>query len=379
MSSQPPGNVFFYVGNLVSKNLGDWLIAKVLLERLSAGEKIFCRQSDRSSYGVSGLRQCGNLPGALHLRIFWEALKSLFNGHQLYYICPPGHSFSVRTTSRGVAQRLYLIATLAFCHCLGVKICRFGISVGPLTAFDAAIERWMAKVMHFYSVRDSWSMNYVESIGITGCEMSRDLSLLSGSHDSEANIERDTIVYSFRESILGKASQGYDQDSLTGICRRAMDHFLDGDIDRHEIVYQAVDDLGFCRKLKLALGDGAALREVIMTWDSASSLYARTRFAVSNRLHVLLIGMEFGAVPIPVVDRERHTKVACFFEDAGLAELIFDIAADASLEEYLDLVREREHALRRRIRNFLDAEQKKLQDQLAAAFFDPRSGSNEDS
>lgn len=52
--------------------------------------------------------------------------------------------------------------------------------------------------------------------------------------------------------------------------------------------------------------------------------YGEARMVISNRLHVLLLTMSSGGLPIALLEHEEHSKIAGLYEDIGLKDLVMN-------------------------------------------------------
>src|SRR5690606_7270723 len=65
-------------------------------------------------------------------------------------------------------------------------------------------------------------------------------------------------------------------------------------------------------------------RDGTLTLDEALKLYASAGVVISNRLHVLLVAILAGSIPVALTDLETHAKITDLFRDNGLDEYLVD-------------------------------------------------------
>ncbi len=324
-------NRIFYVGRYVDGNLGDWLIARELLCFIGGYGQIFCRDPKIKKYNIPSSNFStfdpivfwGMLAAQCFISFFDRALR-------VYLILPPGHVFSssksVFLNNSLTSLRCFFIAALSV---FGARVCRFGVSVGPLSEARAAIEKIKAKYMFYYSVRDSESMVYAKTIGIHDVEMCPDLSFLAFLPERPFFDVRDLIVFSFRKNILGHSPDSqYEENSIAGLSSKLLRELNPGQSKKARIAYQVSEDGLFSARLRdemEKLGVPVDFDSSQMDWTNAMLLYSHSNFVVSNRLHVLLMSMMFGAIPIAVVNLRKHRKIVALLLDADLEELVIDV------------------------------------------------------
>ena len=62
-----------------------------------------------------------------------------------------------------------------------------------------------------------------------------------------------------------------------------------------------------------------------ITINNAHNIYGEVKCIISNRLHVLIYGARYGAIPIPLIDIKKHLKIVGIFQDCQLDNLLLDL------------------------------------------------------
>lgn len=356
MSEQGKTSIFFR-GSANPTNLGDWLIIKTLLECLTAFGTVVCYDAKLLDYGIEGLEYVDH--PEFHSRLYHSAKHCQGSAEdQVFLVLNPGHHFSTVASEEVYSGRQSEHQWLQVCKNEAIRIVRFGVSIGPFVEKERPIEKRLGKLFDFYSARESWSLEYVQGLGISNARRFCDLAFLARIPDVKTLGEcRDRILLSFRECIMGsEIPERYDFDNLIRIIGLAY-QALQGVAERDFYLgYQTTADAEFSARLGHTLIENSMDLKMMygeMDWQRAEETYSRTDIVLSNRLHVLLIGMLLGGVPIAVIDAERHTKISALFADLGLSHLILHVnnrSEESIREQVVDI-----HANREGIRQQLKA------------------------
>ncbi len=323
--------VLVYPGD---ENLGDVLISRLLVEALeergdvvvlgppSVRAHVLRRSTAIRLSKVWGL-------SSLLLLVMWRSLC----GRETYQFRPPGHVFRGQKTFFGqvktYAGAVYLRLLMAF----GLRVCRVGTSVGPLGPSEFWLERHIYTKFHYYSVRDSFSLDYLQRAGISA-RLFPDLAWLL-SPDVEQPLEtRSKIILSFRDSCYASRDGMYRKELWDALWTNihSMCRYLTGDLKKDlSIVYQVKEDKDFSDFIASKLqeeGFRVSGVHAASCEDDAALVYSQAYAVLSNRLHVLLLAYAHGALPVALIDRKVHFKIDSIFRDAGLESQIVDLAQD---------------------------------------------------
>ena len=322
------------------ENLGDVLINRLLvLELRKYGAVVFPTKSlstaARDRLGLEEA-QVWRIPDR-RFKLLLAALLLLrgLAGRKTFRFLQPGHFYRTEPQSfRRITYLKRLLPTLLY-HGLGLRNCRVGLSVGPLSELEERIEVALRPYFHCYSARERYSLSYLRNLGIPGVSFCPDMAWLL-TPDPVGTRARPLAVISFRQSLLGsedgayEASDGYLRYILA--IARHLENALGLGI---AVAYQVERDEAFSHAISRFLsGNGVRIVECrrIESEGEARALYQKASVVVSNRLHALLLGFSAGAAPLAVVSRE-HSKIIGVLEEAGLRHAIVpfdeDIAPDA--------------------------------------------------
>jgi polysaccharide pyruvyl transferase WcaK-like protein len=359
-------NLIFYIAQTQYTNLGDLIINKTLIDRLKNHGKViiddhgvpdwYCQElglsvDERASfYGMNGL-----------LLAWLCSLRALFQRSvKTYLVVPPGHAYSREKWLK--PKILGAIVYFVLFRLLGGRICRFGVSIGPFSKARELAEAWNSKMMYFYSVRDSISEHYAREIGINKVRYFPDLAWLLTSPESSnrnakktigtthtstidassdsINVDGDYVVFSFRKRAQsGIKMQAYGDELYTTL--DAIAATVCGQWGKKLVLaYQVDSDYEVCQDMKERYGDRYDVLLLDQKIDRCTmyDLYSKASMVFSNRLHVLMFTLMCGSLPVAVVDVEKNKKVIGILLDAGLKQLIFDIAQGARVANSLPAI-----------------------------------------
>lgn len=342
----PSKDIVFYSLRTQYENLGDLIINKTLLDELRNYGKLivddqgvpewFCQNLE-----ITSEERAGKYGLKFNALVLLSGMKTLFQpSTKIYLVTPPGHIYN----STAITWK-HALKTSAFAFMLdvfGVRVCRFGASVGPFSSLGQIVEKVQSQFMHFYSVRDTISANYARSIGIQKVEIFPDLAWLMEQKSNREAITsgNNYVVFSFRESSHSLD----DSDNYRNCLYRTLDAVVELVCNKWEknlvISYQVDRDRKICEDIKTRYQNCCNASFIEDKVDSLSlyTLYGRASMVFSNRLHVLMFAMASGSCPIAVIDTAKHNKVTGIFSDAGLNQLILDIEKDSADVEVLNRI-----------------------------------------
>lgn len=323
-------------------NLGDQLINKVLLDKLqNYGDLIVDDRGVPEWYieklGLLPHQRSSHYGKKLNYLIIENSLKNKFSHQfkQIYFIYHPGHRYGDRTWLETFSWFRAMLISNSLFYLLGVRMCSFGISIGPFSTPLQILEKLKSRFMYFYSVRDSISEVYAKSIGIQKVQRFPDIAWLMKIKPAEQiknliSIEGQYIIFSFRSATNAYTNSNVYANKLCAILDQIFNLFCLTLNQKLVISYQVEMDYDFCQFLENRYKDRGkviCLKEKLET-DTIYDLYHNASMVFSNRLHVLLFSIVSHTLPIAVVDVKKHDKVVGIFQDANLHELIIDIEQD---------------------------------------------------
>lgn len=268
-----------------------------------------------------------------------NSILSMFQKNKrIYLFSGPGHFYG--TSKRRVLYTIVAGFIFMMLNLFGCKIVKVGSSMGPLSRLLLRAESFRAKFIDCYFLRDSKSIELAKSGGIQHANFFPDLAwALKPTIRSTSDISKDTILFSFRSSTHSMSSnnQAY-QEKLFQLVDRISNTLVNENSNYKILVsYQVEHDYSFCKEVFSLLKGryNVSFIEEMITTSNAESIYRGVKYIFSNRLHVLLYGYKFGALPIPMIDSKEHLKITGIFEDAKLGKLILDIN-NLNMDLFLD-------------------------------------------
>ena len=350
-----PGNLIFCGAHTQFNNLGDLIINRILLEKLGRYGTVVIRDEGIPAwyYGQLGLttqQRASDYKWKFNYLILFAALRSRFSSkrRRVYLVETPGHRYGEMTRKWLKPFSLALLHYFIF-RLAGVRICALGVSIGPFDKTLEIIEWCRNRLLFFYSVRDSLSATYAKQIGINRAARFPDLAWLLETHAANPDRQTDTrsgaqanksslrkddyVIFSFRAQTHNLADssthpQEYQQqlfrslDAIASLVSQTWSKKL-------IISYQVEMDQPFCQQLaeRYAASHQAIFVKEQVDLDSMREIYGNAFIVFSNRLHVLMLAMALGAIPIAVVDTANHSKITGIFQDADLHRLVVDVGA----------------------------------------------------
>lgn len=336
-------NHFFVNMKTAYGNLGDLLINRNLLRQLSDWGQVHLNVAGIPDDFLEGLEL--DSKKVVQTDCFYrDLIRSLVQNRfqpknkrrNIAVVTIPGHFFG-----GGYTKCLSVTASGCVLHILrllGAKILKFGGCVGPLSRAAAVCERFRAKAFSFYSVRDSISQGYCARQGFRP-ELFPDLAFVADYQIPEStNDLQNYLVLSFRAQTHAlEIGNSYVSDLV-----RRLDELLNQlatSINPTIVIcHQVVNDQRFCSDVCSKIeSEGYRVRcfEKQLTLDEALQLYNGAAFVLSNRLHVLLLALVAGSIPIAVIDKEKHHKITGIFSDENIGELVCDIKSSVDSRKFI--------------------------------------------
>lgn len=330
-------NVIFYTVHTQYVNLGDLIINKTLLRELRSHGRLIVNDRIAPDWFFEELEvapeeRASQYNCKFKRLILLFALTRLFQRNKkTYFVLSPGHVYNEQNKLK-LKSSFRSILDLCLFRATGVRVCRFGVSIGPFSPLAQVLERWRARLMHFYSVRDSLSQDYAHKLGIKKVEKFPDLAWLmevksSTNIQDQTKLENDYVIFSFREASHKLDNPTAYKEHLYPVLDKISD-LMCGKLAKQLVIsYQVEFDYEVCREIKDRYREQheTIFLEDKINQQNMQNLYSHASLVFSNRLHVLIFAMTCGAVPIAVIDTEKHSKIAGIFSDAGLMDLVVDI------------------------------------------------------
>ena len=315
--------VLFVITNLsAEKNLGDRLIHGILVDMLAPyGELTILFDPSCNDSRVS--------TWTFHIRLLKSALlRSTVQTHT-YLVLPPGQGLRKSWTT--VPKMLVWFSYLGLLKVAGIRVLRFGFGIPSSGTISRLCERLIAPLCQIYSVRDQDSLQRAWDWGIHNATWFPDLSWLSPepkAANSRPFDERHTVVLCFRGSREGNAQDRTLASALQDCLGVLLAEAQSVGYSDFILVHHDDRDLRMTKTLADRYGSAFRLRveEKTLQLDDISRIYGEAAIVLSNRLHALLLGLQWGSVGVAIVDPSAQPKIRDQFRELGMADLIVDIA-----------------------------------------------------
>lgn len=325
-------NYIYYQTKTKFINTGDALINKALLDTLREYGLLRCNCSlDIPAFFIDelGIKESEKISSSSELGfvldILKQAKKCKKNGDKVYIVSGLGHNFGgslkkcIRNLITGILFPIY--------HIYGVKTIRIGMSIGPITKMLGVTENIRGKFIDYYYVRDSKSLELCKEIGIKHAKLCPDMSWIYDKNGKREFNKNGDICVNLRASILDYEN---DEQYRSIMLKKCEDLILKINKDKSKkliFCYQVEEDKEFCiRCYNFFKNDyDCIFVENQLRLNDAESVYSNVKYNISNRMHSLLFGYKFGALPVALIDSNKHTKISQTFIDNNLDKLIIDI------------------------------------------------------
>jgi polysaccharide pyruvyl transferase WcaK-like protein len=383
-------NIIFCQAEIPYENQGDLVINKVLLMKLRKYGRLivndnkvpawYCKQLD-----LAYEERVSTYQRRFPVLIFLWGLKTLFNPHKnVYLMLRPGHFYGEKDSL--VNKMKWATLYYFILKFIGIRVCRIGTSIGSFSDELKQVEKWRAKSMYFYSVRDSISQDYALKIGIGNVRVFPDLAWLiekqnegdrltwlmqtPDAHNQPLQLEKnDYVVFSFRETFKEFNASQY-KENLFAVLDEIVNTVCGEWLKKLVICYQVRRDSKVCQEL---IERYKSRCEVIFIEDYLDSqymydLYSGASMVFSNRLHVLIFAMRCDSISIAIIDAKNEEKIVGIFSDAGLKRLILDIGKEPAEVSILPEIAANSHQIKEEIAACFDRYKVSAEAQLKSIF-----------
>ncbi|WP_013322873.1 polysaccharide pyruvyl transferase family protein [Gloeothece verrucosa] len=339
--NQNSQNLIFYSAQTAYNNLGDLMINKILLTYLRKYGKLLVDSREvpddyLKNLGIEPDEKISQFTLKPNYLMILLRIKSLFhqpNNQKIYQVFTPGHRYAKPSFFQSLPLLKFILIN-SILRIFGIRLCQFGISIGPFSKPLMIHEVWKSKLMYFYSVRDNISKEYAHKIGVKNVYLFPDLAWLmevdSQKYLHKDGQESDYIIFSYRSSTHAFAPSENYQKQLFNVLDKIVEIARLQWSKKLVISYQVDQDYQFCKTIaqRYQTSIDVTFIEQILDESSMYDLYSNAYMVFSNRLHVLLFSLSCGSLPVGVIDKVNHDKITGIFNDAGLEELLIDIGKD---------------------------------------------------
>jgi hypothetical protein len=208
------------------------------------------------------------------------------------------------------------------------------ISIGQ-SVIDGADHSW-CKHVDWIGVRDDNSRRALHQAGFTQVSYFPDLSFLLRSHHAPTR-GQNRMAFSFRSRIPEDRNSSEYERTIRNAFADIVGSLSSSDrgyaVGFHQVHQDGESVAQLCEE--------HGLRHVpaMLTLPSHQTFYQAQDVIVSNRLHCLLLGACYGAVPVALT-MEGHSKVVSLFRTVGWESLILRADDDACVDRFHQIRRD---------------------------------------
>lgn len=327
-------NKIFFLPASQIDNTGDVLINKILLDELRAYGELIINDEGKPDWfleeiGVLApekLSSCSTLKFYDYLQSQLREMKKEYN---IFLVIHPGH-----TSRKGYKAALFGDHGFLFTRFLrklkkeGCQILRFGFSIGPFDFYNTIAEFFYTSVFKKYAVRDAESFSLGKKYHFRNLIQMPDLAW-SYKNDSAVNDNlKPYVVLSFRSNKFGTVhSTTYLQPII-----KQLKQILSKE-QNIKIVYQVKYDRDPALEIYEQLSKSFENVELIdekLNLQKATDIYKSADYIISNRLHVLLLGMVQKVLAFPLIIPGDNAKIINIYKDNNLDNYLLSLQDDYS-------------------------------------------------
>ena len=348
-------------------NLGDVLLQQILAECLRRYGRVLV-QSDPKEPTYGRAKRYRELL-SMHLALL-KAVSRRYLGQDVSatLILSPGQSL---TKSLGAAPRVtQRLAYLGFLRVLGIRIVSLGRGFSSTTGINWLQELWLSHIAHEYTLRDVATLRRAHAMGIRKAAWFPDLSWLAPLPQSiEAFAGRSSVVLSFRADT---DRLRWDDRLASEILERLgelLDEACALGLENVILIQHASQDQAMTMQIERKYRGRYRLRREpgLLSLTNIPCVYGGAALVISNRLHSLLLGLQWGAVPLAVTRASEPEKVRNQLLDLNLVEHILDLA-EPNLGGIVERVLNRHNAVQEAVATYRQRAVRTARQTLASLF-----------
>ena len=333
-------NYFLYNPATQYDNTGDLLINKALVALLRKHGQVIIDDNDKPESFLSQLltEDDQRLSAITDKRLFnfieHRLNESAPSSSDTYYLVFVPGDLSVSGFKSALSRLRFFYRRLRKLNQMGCRILRLGISLNTFDLSNMLVESLYSRAYEVYGIRDQRSMAKASRFRFSHVHYFPDLAWAFDA----ASIQKtnplpvdlgDYIVLSFRTNKHGIV---HDHIYLKRIADK-LRVILSEMKPQPKLVfsYQVKHDEQATQELAglFAADFKVCLCNQTLDLSGALGLYTGARFILSNRLHVLLLGVLADTLSIPFVNGADNKKITAIFEDNNLGDLILDYGEKA--------------------------------------------------
>lgn len=326
-------NKIFFLPASQIDNTGDVLINKVLLDQLRQYGELIINDAGKPDWFLKeiGVSPSERLSAISNLKFYDYLDAQLSQDKQNNYslVIHPGH-----TSRFGRKSAVYGDHGLLFTRFLrrlkkkGCNILRFGFSIGPFDLYNTIAEMFYTTAYKKYAVRDTESFKLGKKNFLQNIVQMPDLAWsYKNTEETGGDNEEPYIVISFRSNKFGTV---HSSEYLKPVIEQLK--LILPDNQKIKVIYQVKYDQEPAKEIYESLKDikNVELVDEKLNLQQASDLYKNADFIVSNRLHVLLLGIVQQVIALPLIIYGDNAKIINIYKDNGLEDYILNIKDDSA-------------------------------------------------
>lgn len=173
-------------------------------------------------------------------------------------------------------------------------------------------------------LRDKETTSFFQKIGIKNIHYTPDLAFLYNKQIKSISTKKDTILISFRDL------QTYEfKEQLYNSLQKIISQLISTEL-KIVFFYQVKCDYSFnyelYNKLKDKFPSKIYFHKELIWFNDIEKIYNTSYYIISNRLHVLLLGIMHDSIPVAILNSDEETnKIRKIFNGLSLSDNIIDI------------------------------------------------------
>lgn len=316
-------------------NTGDVLINKILIEELRIYGDLIVNDKGFPNWFIEELGVKENERFSNYYKDnFFEGIRiSIDNNKNIphFLVIHPGH-----TSRQGWKTALLsdhgILKTIKYFNLRrkGLKFLRFGFSIGPFDIFNTISESFYTRVFSYYGVRDTKSLTLAKNAKFHKPQLMPDLAW-KYTFDKESEKKENYIVLSFRSGSFGTKHNSENLIPVISELKTIISSLNQN--YKIKVVYQVLYDKEGAEEIYKDLKANDFNVELInekLNLEAASKLYKNADLLISNRLHVILLGLVQGIPAFPLVREDHNQKIINIFTDNNLHEYLLYIGDNSN-------------------------------------------------
>ena len=294
----------FYSAYTCQGNIGDLLITKYQIEEFAKYGEVYVDSQGMPSYFTSVLYNTKN-PNikdfekeyGMHYRSkdIFKVLRLINREGFTFFTGSPGPRVPLRMPLSSIAKQVVgkLIPSLI------LKRVIKRISLGVDVNYDSflSLNDWYFRWYDFIGVRSKSNLERCKK-RLSNVGYVPDMAFLYPQYENiQFDKGRGKVAISFRKIKEYDNLKKVLKDVSLSLAKKSV---------KVDIVYQVEEDKDFCKKIYNDIkGENVKYREELVDFNNLD-IYSNYDMVISNRLHVLLMGVMNGAIPYAVISRSNN-------------------------------------------------------------------------